>query len=83
MTERQIQWETVPKGTEAATCRGHKRPGGTCKATIYYVERPRKGKPGTARVPVDCSVPGGSTPDSLSDGKGVNHFTNCPDAGNF
>jgi hypothetical protein len=28
-------------------------------------------------VPVDCDVKGGSAPDSLSDGRGVNHFQTC------
>lgn len=83
MAEREIAWETVPKGTQPATCGGHKKPGGSCRAEIYWIERPRKGKPGTARVPVDCDVPGGVTPDDMVDGKGVSHFTTCKDARNF
>lgn len=74
---------TVPKGSKASRCRGN-----TCGAAIYWVERPkmRKGQPvpgQTARVPVHCDVEGGSTPDDLSEGRGVNHFTDCPDAGSF
>lgn len=79
----ETRWETVPKGTRAATCQGHRKAGGTCRATIYWIERPRVGKPGTARIPVDCDVDGGATPDSMNDGKGVSHFTTCPDAKNF
>ena len=74
---------TVPAGTKPARCRGE-----SCGETIYYVERPkmRKGQPvpgQTSRIPVHCDVSGGSTPDSLTDGKGVNHFTDCVDAGEF
>jgi hypothetical protein len=83
MSERAIRWEAVPKGTRATVCTGHRKPGGTCRAQIYWIERPRVGKPGTARVPVDCDVPGGSTPDAMNGGRGVSHFTTCPDAGNF
>lgn len=79
-TSTPARWETVPTGTPKAGCTGHRKPGGTCRATIYWIERPRVGKPGVARVPVDCDVEGGSSPDSLSDGKGVSHFTTCVDA---
>lgn len=73
----------VPAGARPSRCRGE-----NCGRTIYYVERPkmRKGQPvpgQTARIPVDCDVPGGSSPDSLSEGRGVNHFTNCVDARGF
>lgn len=81
---RAPRWEIVPKGTPMSVCQGHKKPGGTCHAVIYWIERPRAGgKPGTARVPVDCDVEGGVTPDSLTDGVGVSHFATCPDAKNF
>lgn len=74
---------TVPAGSRPTRCRG-----ASCGATIYYVERPkmRKGQPvpgQTARIPVHCDVPGGATPDSLSEGRGVSHFTDCPDASRF
>jgi len=72
MTERALQWETVPRDTKASICRARE-----CGKTIYFIERPRKGKPGMARVPVDCDVEGGVTPDSFSDGRGVNHFQTC------
>lgn len=78
-----VELITVPKGSRGSQCRGP-----NCRKTIYWVERPkmRKGQPvpgQTARVPVDCDVDGGSSPDSLSEGRGVNHFTNCVDAKNF
>lgn len=76
--DRPLQWETVPKGTRSARCSGE-----TCRRVIYWIERPRRGKPGTARVPVDCDVDGGSAPDSMSDGRGVNHFQMCIDAVDF
>lgn len=77
------RWETVPAGTRESTCNGHLR-GGECRAAIYWIERPRAGgKPGTARIPVDCDVPGGSAPDSMSPGQGVSHFGTCPDAESF
>lgn len=77
------QWETVPHNTPASTCTG-KRRGGTCEQTVYWIERPKKGgKPGMARIPVDCDVEGGQSPDSLQDGRGVSHFQTCDDVGKF
>lgn len=69
----------VPKGTPASKCRGS-----TCGMTIYWIECARAGRRnGTRRVPVDCSVPGGAEPDSLSPGRGANHFETCPDREEF
>jgi hypothetical protein len=34
-------------------------------------------------VPVDTDVPGGSDPDSMTDGRGVAHYQTCPDANQF
>ena len=73
----------VPKGTPASRCRAE-----ACRQEIYWVERPkmRKGQPvpgQTARIPVDCAVDGGQTPDSLQDGRGVNHFGTCVAANEF
>lgn len=76
MTEQ--RWETVPKGTRESKCRGV-----NCGKTIYWIERARIGKPGTARIPVDCDVAGGSSPDSMSAGLGVSHFSTCADAKDF
>lgn len=78
MTE--VRWEVVPRGTKEAVCNGHRKEGGSCRAPIYWIERPRVGKPGIARVPVDCDVAGGSAPDSMSEGRGVIHYQTCPDA---
>lgn len=78
-----VRWEIVPKGTKPSVCTGHRKPGGSCRAEIYWIERPRVGKPGTARVPVDCDVEGGQAPDSLSEGRGVSHFTTCVDVREF
>lgn len=84
--ERPKVWETVPKGTEPSTCTGHKKAGGTCTAEIFWIERPstaKNSKKKTVRVPVDCDVEGGEHPDSFTPGRGVNHYTTCPDAGKF
>lgn len=78
----------VPKGTRPSRCRG-----ATCGRTdIYWVEQrsqakkyatvPENKRP-TVRIPVDCAVPGGSEPDSLSAGKGETHFGTCPDSNDF
>lgn len=66
-----VQLITVPKGTRVAKC-----PRG-CGMEIYWVEAPRSGGKGTVRIPVECSVLGGAEPDSLSSGRGVNHFNLC------
>lgn len=83
MPERALQWATVPKGTQPSRCRAD-----ACRAVIYWVERPRmrNGQPvagQTSRTPIDCSVAGGSEPDSMTDGKGVNHFQTCVAADEF
>lgn len=69
------QWEVVPKGTPSASCRW-----APCTATVYWIERKsrQRGKEHqTVRVPVDCDVEGGSSPDSLTPGRGVNHYQTC------
>lgn len=83
MAERPVEFITVPAGTKESRCRA-----ASCRAPIYWVERPRMSKgqpvPGqTSRVPVDCSVLGGDAPDSLTSGRGVNHFTTCVAADDF
>lgn len=70
---------TVPKDARATRCRG-----ADCGEVVYWVERPRAGaKPGVVRIPVHCDVPGGVEPDAFTEGKGVNHFTDCPNARDF
>lgn len=80
-------WENVPANTARGFCIGHTKPGGSCRAEVFWISRPkmRKGKPvkGTVRVPVDCDVAGGVRPSRELDGKGVNHYTTCPDARQF
>lgn len=68
----------VPVGTPSRPCNGR-----TCKATIYMIDRP-SGK----QMPVHCDVEGGNRPSLESEilshtGLGVNHYTDCPDAGQF
>lgn len=69
----------VPAGTQPSPCRGR-----TCGRMIYWVERPSAGDPRkTVRIPVDCDERGGQHPDSLQPGRGISHFRNCPNAGDF
>ncbi len=80
---RDVEFILVPAGTPESRCRA-----AVCRAPIYWVERPkmRNGQPvprQTARIPVDCAVVGGQEPDSLSSGRGVNHFTTCVAADEF
>ena len=75
------QWETIPSSTPASVCRGE-----NCGAPIYWIERKSRNKKTpnrTVRVPVDTDVPGGSDPDSMTDGRGVAHYQTCPDANQF
>jgi hypothetical protein len=75
------QWETIPRGTTPATCRGE-----TCGDEVYWIERKSRNKKTpdrTVRVPVDVDVPGAAAPDSLTDGRGVSHYQLCPDADSF
>ncbi len=64
----------VPAGTPATQCR-------SCGAVAYWIKT-AAGKP----MLVDCDVPGGCEPwkgvpgDGEHDGRGVSHFSQCPDA---
>jgi len=85
MPEPRRNWYAVPAGTPPSTCRGHER-GGTCRATVYWIEYTRKDKrtgTRTVRQPVDCAGPDGWAPSSKSDGWGVSHYLTCPDVGSF
>ncbi len=91
---RAIEYITVPSGTPVAECRGHRQPGGSCRAPIYWIERVSTSKktPGKiVRVPVDCDYdeqcerprePEGPGDEGMH-GLGVNHYQTCPDAGKF
>lgn len=73
---------SVPAGTKAVECDGHKRPGGTCRKSIYFTP-----KPGESRNhPMDCDpavMAGLRHPTADEPGIGVSHFGTCPDAQNF
>lgn len=81
MTEQKILFYEVPAGTPSRPCTG-----GTCKATVFFIDRP-SGK----QMPVHCDVDGGYRPSSgegdegstQHNGLGVNHYTDCPDTGQF
>lgn len=76
----------VPAGTDPEWCKGK-----DCNKPIYWIghtrtEKDKKtGGEKTRRVlmPVDCHVEGGELPNAHADGKGVNHYTTCPNAGDF
>ena len=65
------QFLTVPAGTSWSKCPRR------CGAEVYWIERKRESGVWTVRIPVDCAVMGGSSPDGLSSGRGVNHFSLC------
>lgn len=83
------RFHTVPAGTKPSQCNGS-----TCRATIYWIRTPE----GRA-IPIDCDVEGGEPPSDTNDrnqldafsggsafvfeGRGVSHFTTCPDADEF
>lgn len=77
-----LQWVTVPADTQPSQCSGKSR-GGSCTATIYWVDgwNANSGKP--TRTPVDCDVDGGSEPAETVAGAGINHYKTCPDANLF
>lgn len=65
----------IEKGTSAARC-----PKG-CGAVVFWGTFKRAGgQVGSARIPIDTDTAGGSEPDSLSGGLGINHFEVCPKA---
>jgi hypothetical protein len=86
--DRPPRWEDVPAGTNPSICNGHTKAGGSCRAEVFWIVRPRikNGRPipGTStRIAIDCDVTGGSRPDSWTPGRGVAHFATCVDADKF
>ncbi len=86
---REPRWIEIPPGTAVSHCRGP-----TCRAPIYFVENPKTGR----LQPVDASVAGGIEPSPKPDprqlslldapseehpGRGVSHFSTCPDVDQF
>lgn len=68
---RQPVFFTVPRDTEATTCRG-------CGGIVFWITT-RKG----AKMPVDTRVDGGLEPLRDRDGRGLSHFATCPKADQF
>jgi hypothetical protein len=79
----------VPAGSRKGVCSGIH-----CGAPIYWIKSPNSGRP----MPISVDVEGGRVPseradprqlDAFSqgkgnvDGRGVSHFTVCPDADRF
>lgn len=89
-TAKAQKFYDVPAGTRSSQCNGS-----TCRAVIYWIPNPATGR----MMPIDCDVDGGQPPaehvrdprqESLfgervehHDGRGVSHFTTCPDVGEF
>ena len=84
-----IRWIAIAAGTKPTRCNGP-----SCGAEIYFVRNPVSGR----MTPGSCDVDGAERPSdtkdpsqldafagevTIRDGKGVSHFTNCPDAGIF
>lgn len=80
---------TVPAGSKPIACRGK-----TCTKFIYFITNPATNRP----HPIDCDVDGGELPTAHRDksqasmfdvdeppheGRGVSHFSTCPDAVQF
>jgi hypothetical protein len=84
---------TVPAGTPSAQCKGP-----TCRAVIYFIENPTSGKrmpvdcdveggeaPSPKADPRQMDAFDARRSEGLGsyDGRGVSHFTTCPDADRF
>lgn len=61
-------WFEVPPNARPGQCR-------SCKAVIYWIETAAGRK-----MPVDCEVDGAFEPRVDEAGRGVSHFSVCPDA---
>ena len=63
---------TVPAGARPTNCRG-------CDALIYFIKNAAD-----KWVPVDCQADAQcAPPTAMSEGVGVSHFGNCPEADRF
>lgn len=91
-SRRPIEYIDVPAGTRIAECNGHRRPGGSCRAPIFWIERASTSKktPGKlVKIPVDCDYdeqcrrPLEASHGFEGDGVGANHYQTCPDANKF
>ncbi len=69
---RVVQWYDVPAGTKPERCKGK-----ICRGRLYWITSPNTG----AKLPIDCAP--GIAPTADRAGRGVSHFTTCPDARQF
>ncbi len=89
VTPRTPVFYTVPAGTRPSTCRGPR-----CGAPMFWVRDAGRAVPVDCAVPggrapseskhrdqADLFAPGGLA--DVHDGRGVSHFTTCPDVGMF
>jgi hypothetical protein len=70
---RTITWYDIPAGTKPAECKG-------CSAEIYFI--PSTVSPGIS-IPISVEPDGAFGPTETEPGRGVSHFTDCPNAGQF
>lgn len=59
----------IPAGTPPTPCK-------SCRQLIYWAPHPSTGK----NHPVSVADPESYAPDQDSDGKGITHFADCPNA---
>jgi hypothetical protein len=64
---REPNFTTVPAGTRPSMCR-------SCHKRVFFVVTEKNKK----LMPVNCSVDGGFEPGTLSEGRGISHFADCP-----
>jgi hypothetical protein len=58
---------TVPAGTRPSMCR-------SCYKRVFFITTTKNKR----SMPVNCAVDGGSEPGTLSEGRGISHFADCP-----
>lgn len=59
----------IPAGTGASQC-------SSCRQTIFWAPHPSTGK----KHPVSIECGFGRAPSNVADGRGVSHFSDCPNA---
>jgi hypothetical protein len=64
---REPQFIEVPAGTRPSSCR-------SCRKRVFFIITAKNKRP----MPVNCSVEGGNEPGTLSAGRGISHFADCP-----
>lgn len=68
---REPLFVAVPAGTRPSQCR-------SCKRRVFFIITEKNKKP----MPVNCSAEGAFEPGTLTVGRGISHFADCPYAKN-